>query len=64
MGVAAEAGGNRRDRSPVTWRDCMLAEAVKSHYGIQAEVVLGLDDRGYGFQKGSPTEDESEKCGH
>jgi hypothetical protein len=64
MEFAAGADGNRRDRSPVTWRDRMLAEAVKSHYGIHAEVVLGLDDRGYGFQKGSPTEDESEKCGH
>ena len=61
---AAGADGNGRDRSLFTWRDRVLAEAVKSRYEAHSDLALRLNGGDYGFQKGSPTEDESEKCGH
>jgi hypothetical protein len=62
--ICGWSGGNGRDRSLLTWRDCVLAEAVKSGYEVQFHMVLRLNGGCYGFQKGSPTEDESDKCGH
>jgi hypothetical protein len=40
----------------------MLAEAGRREYRIHSDAALRLNGKGYGFQKGSPTEDESEKC--
>jgi hypothetical protein len=44
--LAAGADGNGRDRSLLTWRDCVLAEAVKSAYEVQFHVVLRLNGGG------------------
>ena len=35
LAVAAEADGNGRDRSVFTWRDCVLAEAVKRRSSLE-----------------------------